>query len=309
MSGAAVPTTLKRLPLTALRTFESAARHLSFKVAAEELSVSTTTVSNQIRQLEKDWGFKLFHRHTRAVSLTERGAALALVLTKALEDIREEMERHLAAPRRRISIAVGPIFGARWLGPRLARFSRDNPGIELVVQQGTRITSARQMQTDLVVDWGIGKWQGLKDTRLLDVRYSPIISPELARQTGPLTHPAQLAALPILHQHDHTEWQNWFELAGCPGIGIENELTIVDANTVERAVKDGQGVALGVFPFIDRDVAAGVLIKPFDIDLQPTRAYHLLERPDARSNRAIRTVCEWIETEAQVTGAVSEHRG
>jgi LysR family glycine cleavage system transcriptional activator len=298
---------LRRLPLTALRTFESAARHLSFKDAAEELCVSTTTVSNQIRQLEKDWGFKLFYRHTRAVSLTERGEAIAPVITKAFEDIREEMERHIVAPRRRISIAVGPIFGARWLGPRLARFSRDNPGIDLVVQQGTRINGARQMQTDLVVDWGIGNWQGLYATRLLEARYSPIISPELARQSGPLIHPAQLASLPILHQHDHTEWQNWFELAGCRDIRIENEVTIVDANTVQRAVKDGQGVALGVFPFMDSDVAEGVLIKPFDIDLRPTRAYHLLERPDARRNRAIRTVCEWIEAEAQVTGRGGGH--
>ncbi len=302
-----MPKSSRRLPLTALRTFEAAARHLSFKAAAEELCVSATTVSNQIRQLEKDWGFKLFHRHTRAVSLTDRGEALASVLTRAFQDIHEEMERHLAAPRSRISIAVGPIFGARWLGPRLARFSRDNPGIDLVVQQGTRISGVRQMETDLVVDWGIGKWQGLDETRLLEARYSPIISPELARQSGPLTHPSQLASLPILHQHDHTEWQNWFELAGCRGIRIEHELTIVDANTVQRAVKDGQGVALGVFPFMDSDVAEGVLIKPFDIDLRPTRAYHLLERPEARRNRAIRTVCEWIEAEAHVTSRVSAH--
>ena len=71
----------RRLPLTALRTFEAAARHLSFKQAADELCVSATTVSNQIRQLEKDWNCKLFHRHTRAVSLTEKGQSLATVLT------------------------------------------------------------------------------------------------------------------------------------------------------------------------------------------------------------------------------------
>lgn len=294
-----------RLPLTALRTFEAAARHLSFKAAAEELCVSTTTVSNQIRQLEKDWGFRLFNRHTRAVSLTDRGQALSQVLSKAFWDIRAEVERHVNARRRAVSIAVGPIFGSRWLGPRVARFSRENPKIELVVQQGARMSGIQQMQTDLVVDWGMGKWNGLRETRLLEAQYSPIISPELARELGPLSDPAQLASIPIIHQHDHTEWQNWFALAGCPDLPLESEITIVDANTVQRAVKDGQGVALGVFPFMQREVASGALIKPFAIDLQPTRAYYLLERPGARQDPAIRTVCEWIESEAQPAAALS----
>lgn len=291
-----------RLPLTSLRTFEAAARHLSFKGAAEELCVSATTVSNQIRQLEKDWGFQLFHRHTRAVSLTERGEALSQVLTKAFEDIRVEMDRQLVAPRRTVSIAVGPIFGSRWLGPRLARFGRDHPKIELLVHHGSRITDAKQLQTDLAVDWGVGAWRGLTSTRLLEARYSPIISSELANEIGPLTDPAQLAGLTIIHQHDHSEWQNWFALAGCPNVKISSEFTVVDSNMVQRAVKDGQGVALGVFPFMDGDVARGQLIKPFDIDLTPTRAFHLLERPKARDSSPIRTVCEWIIAECGVSG-------
>ncbi|MFV1494652.1 LysR substrate-binding domain-containing protein [Phaeobacter sp. JH18-32] len=297
MTGIIVTRSSRRLPLTALRTFESAARHLSFKAAAEELCVSTTTVSNQIRQLEKDWGFKLFHRHTRAVSLTEKGSSLSKVLSRAFDDIRSEVERHVAQPRRTVSIAVGPIFGSRWLGPRLARFGKEHPRIELLVHHGSRITDAKQLQTDLAVDWGFGDWRGLVSTRLLDARYSPIISPELAEQVGTLTHPAQLAGLTIIHQHDHSEWHNWFALAGCPNVEIESEFTVVDSNMVQRAVKDGQGVALGVFPFMDGDVAKGQLIKPFDIDLNPTRAFHLLERSKARESTAIRTVCEWFEAE------------
>lgn len=294
-----MPQFSRRLPLTALRTFEAAARHLSFKAAADELCVSTTTVSNQIRQLEKDWGFKLFHRHTRAVSLTEKGTSLSKVLSLAFDNIRNEVERHVVQPRRRVSIAVGPIFGSRWLGPRLARFGNEHPRIELLVHHGSRITDVKQLQTDLAVDWGFGEWRGLVSTKLLDACYSPVISPALVAQVGALTHPTQLADLTIIHQHDHSEWHNWFELAGCPNLEIENEFTVVDSNMVQRAVKDGQGVALGVFPLMDNDVAKGELIKPFDIDLQPTRAFHLLERPKARESNAIRTVCEWIEFETQ----------
>jgi LysR family glycine cleavage system transcriptional activator len=292
----AKPTT--RLPLTSLRTFEAAARHLSFKEAAEELHVSTTTVSNQIRQLEKDWGFKLFQRHTRAVSLTEKGLSLSQILTGAFDDIRAEVERIAVPTRRTVSIAVGPIFGSRWLGPRLARFGKEHPKIELLVHHGSRITDANQLQTDLAVDWGVGDWRGLLSTKLLEARYSPIVSPDLASEIGPLNHPSQLAGQTIIHQHDHSEWQNWFALAGCPDARIESEFTVVDSNMVQRAVKDGQGVALGVFPLMDGDIAKGQLVKPFNIDLKPTRAFHLLERPKARDSAAVRTVCEWIIRES-----------
>ena len=79
---------------------------------------------------------------------------------------------------------------------------------------------------------------------------------------------------------------------------FEREFTVIDSNMVQRAVKGGQGVALGVFPLMDDDIARGHLIKPFDIDLMPTRAFHLLERRDARHSVPIRTVCEWIEAES-----------
>ena len=298
----------RRLPLTALRTFEAAARHLSFKHAAEELCVSATTVSNQIRQLEKDWNCKLFHRHTRAISLTEKGQSLATVLSSAFADIHAEIDRHIAPIRKTVTIAVGPIFGSRWLGPRLARFGRLHPGIELVVHHGTRINSADQLHTDLAVDWGVGAWRHLNAERLMEIRYSPIISPELARESGVPTTPSQLAELTIIHQHDRGEWKNWFALAGCPEAAPKNEMIIVDSNMVQRAVKDGQGVGLGVFPFMDPDVKTGHLIKPFDIDLSPDRAFHLLYREGSLGNSAIRAVRDWIlsEADASATGVSSD---
>ncbi len=288
----------RRLPLTALRTFEAAARHLSFKDAAEELCVSATTVSNQIRQLEKDCGFRLFDRHTRAVTLTDTGRSLANVLTGAFDDIRAELELHLASQPKTVTIAVGPIFGSRWLGPRLSQFGREHPGIDLVVHHGTRITGAEQLVTDLVVDWGTGVWHDLDATKLLDARYSPVISPEVSAEMGPITEPAQLAGLTIIHQHDRSEWRNWFALAGCPDLKIKNEIVVVDSNMVQRAVKDGQGAALGVFPFMDAEVRKGQMVKPFDIDLAPSRAFFLLCRRGALSKKSIRTVHDWIVSQA-----------
>ncbi len=291
-----IPT--RRLPLTALRTFEAAARHLSFKKAAEELFVSATTVSNQIRQLEKDWGCKLFHRQTRAVDLTDAGRSLAKVLSRAFDDIRTEVDLHSNASRKTVTIAVGPIFGSRWLGPRLSKFAREHPKIELVVHHGGRITSAAQMTTDIAVDWGMGDWKQLEATKLMDVFYSPIVSPQLLEQGGVLSQPSDLVNWPIIHQHDRSEWRNWLAQAGCPNLQPESEVVIVDSNMVQRAVKDGQGVALGVFPLMEGDVEKGQLAKPFAIDLAPSRAFYLLTRNEARERKELRIVCEWIEAQA-----------
>ena len=113
------------LPLSALRTFEVAARRLSFKDAAEELCVSTTTVSNQIRRLEKDLNCKFFIRRTRAVDLTDEGRKLSAVLTRTFNEVGHELDRLIAPKAQRITLAVGPVFGARWMIPRLGRFRAD----------------------------------------------------------------------------------------------------------------------------------------------------------------------------------------
>jgi len=142
--------TTSRLPLNALRTFAAAARHLSFKAAAE-LCVCATTVSNQ-----------LFVRKTRAVILTEAGRAMARTLTRAFAEIRAEVDTHVAASARIVQIAVGPIFGARWLVTRLPGFRALHPRTELVLHHAPRITGIDTMPTSIAVDWGRGEWPGLR---------------------------------------------------------------------------------------------------------------------------------------------------
>ena len=144
----------RQLPLTALRTFESAARNLSFKRAADELCVSPTTVSNQIRWLERKWRCQLFIRKTRAVDLTEKGKSLSDVLSRAFGDILNEVETEILDAQKTVTLAVGPIFGTRWLGPKLSQFRKEHPDIQLVISHGSRITSEQDVTTDIVVDWG-----------------------------------------------------------------------------------------------------------------------------------------------------------
>ena len=288
----------RNLPLAALRTFESAARHLSFKQAAEELCVSATTVSNQIRRLEQELGCKLFIRRTRAVVLTDAGRSLSRVLSRSLEDIRLEVETHMRARRKSVSLAVGPIFGSRWMIPRLDRFGEDLPGIDIELRNSPRITDASMMTADIAIDWGIGQWVGLENTPLFEIVYSPVLSPALAERLGMPARPEEVARFPVIHQQDRHEWQEWLKVAGRAGMQLTDKATIVDTNVVIQAAIAGQGMALGIFPFCQSEVDSGRLIKPFDIDLTPTRSFHLLTRPGARQRREIDEVCKWMIKEA-----------
>lgn len=298
---APVRKTTRKLPLTALRTFEVAARRLSFKDAADELCVSATTVSNQIRALEADWGCKLFIRKTRAVVLTDEGRSLSHVVTSAFDSIRAEIDTHMDQSRKAVTLAVGPIFGSRWLVPRLARFRDLHPRIELILHHSPRITDAAMMTTHLAVDWGMDNWSGLETHHLLDITYSPVLSAGLLAARGPLDRPADLARFPLIHQRDKSEWAAWLDLAGAGQIETPEQTTITDTNVVVQAAIEGQGVSLGIFPFVQAEVEAGRLVKPFDIDLAPKRAFHLLCRPNSRRTPEIAAVLDWILSEADAS--------
>ncbi len=284
------------LPLTALRAFEAAARLESFKDAAAELGVSATTVSNLIRRLERDWGCLLFLRRTRQVILTDTGLSLSQVVRRSFDAIGQEIEQHVTASRRSVAIAVGPILGARWLAPRLGRFRTAFPHLTLTLQHRSRITSATDMATPIAVDWGHGEWPGLEAEPLFPIRYAPVASPALA---GSLKSPADLAGLPVLHQQDRSEWAAWLTLAGVPRLRFGGEVIMTDSNMIIHAALASQGVALGIFPFIADELAAGRLVRPFAQALAPARSYHLVTRPGARSRPEIAAVCDWMIAEAR----------
>ena len=290
--------TPRKLPLTALHTFEVAARRLSFKDAADELCVSATTVSNQIRELERDWRCKLFIRKTRAVVLTDKGRSLSRVLTKAFDDIRAEVEVYGQSTRKTVTLAVGPIFGTRWLVPRLAQFRSDLPNIELILHESPRITDAVMMGTHLAVDWGEGSWSGLQNYHLMDITYAPVLSKALMAERGGLKSPKNLARYSIIHQRDRSEWAAWLALAGCAGLTLKEEITITDTNMVMQAAIEGQGVSLGIFPFVDQELKAGKLVKPFDIELKPTRSFYLLAKPSSERTPEVASVIRWLLDQA-----------
>ncbi|MFT5504930.1 MAG: LysR family glycine cleavage system transcriptional activator [Gammaproteobacteria bacterium] len=220
-------------------------------------------------------------------------------MSRAFDDIRTGIEAQVIQAKKIIKLAVGPIFASRWLIPRLNRFRRQHPDIELVLLHGPRIAGVENMTTDVAVDWGEGSWSGLVSNHLLNISYSPILSPHLAKQKGGFKMPADLVRFTVLHHIDRSEWGAWLELAESSNLAFVDESVIKDSNVILQAAIDGQGVALGTFPFVQSEVDNGQLICPLNISLNPTRSYHLLTRVGARKNAEVEAVCQWLVEEAR----------
>ena len=204
---------------------------------------------------------------------------LAQDVSKAFDNIPEEIENQIDSVSKRVSLPVGPIFGSPWLAKRLGEFRHDNPGIQLSIHHGSRISGALDLATPLAVDWGHGKWTGLDSKHLFDIAYSPVLSPRLMDELGCPSIPADLLRMPIIHRIDGVEWNARFGMAGIKGAEYTNETTIVDSNLVLQAALNSQGVALGVLPFLHNEIESGGLVMPSTSSLNRIGPFFLFRVP------------------------------
>jgi LysR family transcriptional regulator, glycine cleavage system transcriptional activator len=304
-----------RLPsLNALRVFESAARHLSFKEAAAELHITQAAVSHQIRSLEEYLGIELFRREGRGVRLTEAGRASLPklregfdALAAAVETIRErgaETDLVITAP---------PVFAARWLMPRLPEFSRLAPAIEVRVVGSSKMVDAgaldsaalmsnldlRSEVSGVEIHLGAGNYPGFRADRLFSVSMALVASPELVKGPPPLREPADLAHQVLLHDDaldlvaGGNAWQKWLEAAGVADVVDASRGPRLSSNILSlEAASQKLGVALALRPLVDADIASSRLVEPFAIEVKPQSAYYLVcpeviaDRPAVAAFRA-----------------------
>ena len=284
--------------LTALRSFEAAARHLSFKTAAGDLGVTPTAVSHQIRELEGQLGQRLFERMTRRVALTPVGHRLYEDLARAFAIMRAAVETcRTTEARATATLGLGPLVATKWLSPRLSRFWRDCSDIDLRLHHSPLELDFRNNDIDLAIAWGNGRWPGLISEMLLQIRTTPVASPRLFPGDRAV-RPQDLEAWPLLHQRDHAGWRAWFAAAGLPAAKVAHGIVIEDAHVVHQAAIEGQGVALGNLPLINDDLAAGRLVAPFDLAVASKRAYYLTYPAETLERPHLRQVRDWLLREA-----------
>ena len=293
-------------PLTALRAFEAAGRHLSFTKAADELHVTQAAISHQVKSLEKYLGLKLFRRLNRTLLLTDAGQLYLPPLTDAFEGITRATHRlrqHLG--RARLTVSVLPSFAAGWLVPRLGRFRQRCPDVDLRIDPTNSLTDFRRDDVELGILYGRGNYPGLRTDRLMREEFFPVCSPRLLEGPAPLRDPADLTHHTLLHDDMTVDWRTWLLAAGVEGVDAERGITVTDSSMLLRAAIAGQGVALARSVLAADEIASGRLVRPFDVEVPTEYAYYLAYPEKSADQSNVAAFREWILEEARA----GENRG
>lgn len=281
--------------LNALRSFEAAARHLSFTASARELSVTQTAVSHQVKALEDFLGCRLFERRVRALSLTHEGRALLPVASAAFASVASAIERIRSGEvRRRLTVSVVPSFAARWLVPRLRRFRRAHPEIELHILPTGELVDLARDQIDVAIRWGRGRYPGLSIERLMGDELFPVCAPALLRGRKRIRKPRDLLEHVLLHEDVDDEWRAWREAAGLADSRGARGMYFSDASLMLQAAADGVGVALGRGVLVEADLRAKRLVRPFQASIPARYSYYLVSLPGRADEANVRAFREWV---------------
>ena len=293
-------------PLNALKAFEAAARRLNITRAAEELSVTPGAISQQIRILEEHASAPLFHREGRQIALTELGAELYPLLHDGFDYLKRAGDL-LYRPNRRhaLAISVPPSFAAKWLAPRIARFSAAHPEVEVLMSADMRLADVGGGRVDVAVRYGRGDYTGVRSERLLSADVTPVCSPALLIGAHPLKRPADLTHHVLIHlrpgelEEPRPDWPTWLAARKLDQIDASIGPRFDQTALAIEAAAHGQGVALAPYAFVADDLASGRLVAPFaDGALSTELAYHVLTRRSGVSEPA-RAFVRWMKAEIQ----------
>jgi DNA-binding transcriptional LysR family regulator len=301
---------LRLPPLSALRLFEAAGRHASFKLAAEELHLTPSAVSHGIVSLENWLGIALFERGPRGLTLTEAARDYLPYVAEALTLIATGTQR-LPSKRadRKIAISSAPAFASRVLLPNLQRFRARHPDIAIAIDTAHRQVGFPVDGVDLAIRMSRGPWPGLASTRLLGARLVPVCAPSYAASLaaanpnggangGPAT--IDLTRATLIHLSSATEdWSMWADAVGLTGLDLSRGL-IVD--TVELAVEAaiaGLGVVMGRRPLIDRELADARLAAVSTRSVEAATAYWLVGAEAIQARPDIVAFKRWVVEEVE----------
>lgn len=252
-------------PLTALRTFEAAARRGSFTKAAEELHVTQSAVSRQIRTLEADLGVPLFRRGARKVRLTPDGERLLPVLSQAFRDIEKTVAR-LRQPERDVKLKVPPTFAIRWLIPRLERFQTERPDIQVRLTSGSSEVKLGKEPFDLGVIYVRAGEAGRRGDVLAVDGAVPVAAPRYLAHAPPLAAPRDLLRHQLLLTDASAwDWRRWARNFDVDELPLDDAQQLEVAEAAIQAARSGQGVALVNRAFVARELADRKLLAPLPV--------------------------------------------
>lgn len=290
-------------PLNALRAFEAAGRHLSFKAAATELCVTQGAVSRHVLNLESFLGVHLFVRTHRQVNLTPAGVAYLQEARDALLRISDATTRARArTDERTLRIKAPPSCSIRWLVPRLGRFHARHPDIAVQVTTSHDPVDFERDEIDVGIYYGVESTDDWRHERLFNEVLIPICCRRLFGHGRKRRTPRDIASQVLLHSlRRPTDWRQWLDAAGLRGFSATQDLAFENSTLTYQGAVDGVGVAIAQKALVAEDIASGRLVVPSDIEVRNPLAYYLVYPVRRADLPKVHAFKNWIASEAGIT--------
>jgi DNA-binding transcriptional LysR family regulator len=299
----------ERLPsLDLIRSFEAAARHLSFTKAAAELYVTQSAVSRSVKTLEDHLGVVLFHRRHRTLALSEPGQLLYRTATEVMERLRDASRRIRQVKAGHMVTVTSTIsFAAMWLVPRLPEFREAHPDVEVRIAAANEMSDLEREGIDVAVRYCTPKTVAKGALKLLGEHVFPVCSPKLLGRGAahPLRRPEDLRHQIMLHLEEAhglapwLHWNVWLEAMKQKDIVPAGVLRFSHYDQMIQAAIDGQGVALGRSPLVRRLIKQGKLAAPFESKSISSRAYFVLAAAGAAARPEVQHFIGWLAQTAK----------
>lgn len=301
----------RELPsLDLLKGFEAAARNLSFTKAAEELFVTQSAISRQVKTLEDQLGIALFKRRHRELLLTEAGQTLFKTSGEILRQLRETTIRLRNARSGMLTVASTVSFAALWLVPRLNAFRRLHPEIDVRISATNEIQDLERENIDLAIRYTVRRNAGENAQWLFGESAYPVGAKSLLAGDK-LKSPQDLSRYVLLHYDDvyhyspWLSWSVWFELVRVQDLKPAGTLRFSHYDQMIQAAVDGQGIALGRSPLVDRFLRSGQLVLPFGKQFvsspADSRGYFIVIPPGSAARPEIADFSRWLQQEAKLS--------
>ncbi len=292
--------------LNALRAFEAVSRHLSYREAAEELSVTPAAVKQLVQKLEETLNTQLVRRQGRGIALTQTGidgvGELRLgfkQLNSAVAKMRETTTRQC------LTITAEPSFAISWLVKRIDTFKRAHPEIDVLIDSSLRVMDLQREAVDIAIRYGVNPGPGQICHRLFDEETLAVCSKAVAEGPPKLTKLNDLQDVALIHIEATSleyspkalslyDWKSWFETVGVPDITPGRGLHFNDYNLAIQAAIAGQGVVLGSWPVVKDAIEAGLLVAPFEECSKSEEGYDLVTTNEAMNKPEVAAFVEWM---------------
>lgn len=294
---------MRDLPATAaLRTFEVATRHTTFTSAAEELSITQSAVSHQLKNLEERWGLPLFERG-RTLRLTPAGAALAPLVREflgKLEATLAELREQKGRVRLRVNTTYS--FALKWLLPRLPDLARLHPEILVTLENSDKAINFANTDSDVAIRFGHGNYPALHTEFMFREQLFPVASPALLERFGTPSEPAELLRYALLTRDGADlvpKWDVWFKSVGIHTDVLHESVRFADTNMTIEAALLGQGIALARSGHVEKEIGDGSLVRLFNIPFPSPAAYYFVCPKGIETQPHIMTFRNWLLVESQ----------